>query len=93
VSPLEVEHRDTRQVRRILCKPPSARCRSLECIDLAQLEDVETLAQPGSPARAGFARVGVECNRRLLWEEIGLAENAVQSDLLTSRERMAYIFS
>jgi hypothetical protein len=63
------------------------------CIELAQLEDGETLAQPGSPARAGFARVGVEWNRRLLWKEIGLAENAVRSDLLTSRERMAYIFS
>jgi hypothetical protein len=72
--------------------PPHA-ARSLECIDLAQLEDVETLAQPGPPTRAAFARVGVECNRRLLWEEIGLAENAVPSDLLTSRERMAYIFS
>jgi hypothetical protein len=78
VSPLEVERGDTRQVRRILCKPPSARLQVSRCIDLAQLEDVETLAQ---------------CNRRLLWEEIGLAENAVRSDLLTSRERMAYIFS
>jgi hypothetical protein len=63
------------------------------CIDLAQLEEVETLAQPGPPARAAFARVGVECNRRLLWEEIDLAENAVRSDLLTSRGRVAYIFS
>jgi hypothetical protein len=38
---------------------------------------------------AGFVRARVECNRRLLWEEIGLAEKAVRSDLLTSRERMA----
>jgi hypothetical protein len=30
-----------------------------------------------------------QCNRRLLWEEIGLAENAVRSDLLTSLGRMA----
>ena len=56
------------------------------CIDLARLEDVEILAQPGPPARAGFARVGVESNPQLFWEEIGLAENAVRSDLLTSRE-------
>ena len=91
VSPLEVERGDTRQVRRTLCKPPSAHCRFSRCIDPA-LEDVETLAQPGSPARAGFARAGVEGNRRLLWEEIGLAENAVRSHLLTSRERLAYIF-
>ncbi len=59
------------------------------CIDLAQLEDIEIPAQPAPPARAGFARVGVECNPQLLWEGIGLAENAVRNDLLTSRERMA----
>jgi hypothetical protein len=63
------------------------------CIDFAQLEDVETLAQPGAAARAAFAHVGVERNRRLLREEIGLAEGVVRSDLLISRGRMAYIFS
>jgi hypothetical protein len=51
-------------------------------LTLLSWKDIATLAQPGPPARAGFARVGVECNRRLLRGEIGLPENTIQTHLL-----------
>ena len=89
---LEVERGRTRQLRRIRCKPSSARCRFLDGFNLAELErcrDTGTAAISGARrycARWGEVRSSVASIENLAWPRTRYRT------ITTSPGRMAYPF-